>query len=169
MDTAYLLRQLQDNAGRIQALVAGTTQEEARWKPDAKSWSILEVVNHLYDEERQDFRVRLDIILHQPEKDWPPINPEGWVLEREYNQRDLEASLEAFLAERKQSIAWLASLEAVDWETAQPTPWGTMKAGDMFASWVTHDQLHMRQLVELHRARTEYAGSPYNLDYAGTW
>lgn len=44
-----------------------------------------------------------------------------------------------------------------------------MKAADMFASWVAHDGLHIRQLVELRRARTENLTSPYFIGYAGDW
>jgi len=63
MNPSYLIGQLGENAGRIAALVRGVTPENVRWKPDPASWSILEVINHLWDEEREDFRVRLGIIL----------------------------------------------------------------------------------------------------------
>ena len=48
-----MIAQLAIQAGRIRALAEGVSDEQARWKPDAESWSILEVVNHLYDEERE--------------------------------------------------------------------------------------------------------------------
>ncbi len=130
---------------------------------------MLEVINHLYDEEREDFRVRLNLILTEPEKSWPPIDPEGWVSQRRYNDRDLEGSLKAFLSERDRSIEWLHSLGDPDWDATCRTPFGVMRAGDMFASWVTHDQLHMRQLVELHRQLTAKLAQPYHFDYAGSW
>jgi len=44
-----------------------------------------------------------------------------------------------------------------------------MKAGDMFASWVAHDNLHIRQLVELRRMRIENITKPYEIEYAGDW
>lgn len=170
MDVAFLRGQLADNARRIDALAAGVEAADARWKPDPGSWSILEVVNHLYDEEREDFRVRLDIILHDPSRPWPPIDPPGWVLARRYNERDLEESLNKFLAARQASLRWLDALDGPDWGAVCEAPWGgTVHAGDMFAAWVTHDQLHMRQLVELHRLRTEQAAQPYDLGYAGDW
>jgi hypothetical protein len=169
MDVNYLLTQLSDNAERIAALVRGVPDAEARWKPDPQSWSLLEVVNHLYDEERLDFRVRLDIILHRPDQSWPPIDPQGWVSERNYNQRDLEESLDNFLRQRQKSLDWLRSLERPNWEASYEASFGPIKAGDMFAAWATHDHLHMRQLVELHRALTEARAAPYNLDYAGPW
>ena len=53
------------NAAPIAALARGVTDAQARWKLSPEQWSILEVINHLYDEERQDFRTRLDLTLHR--------------------------------------------------------------------------------------------------------
>jgi hypothetical protein len=39
----------------------------------------------------------------------------------------------------------------------------------MFASWVAHDNLHIRQLVELRRKRIENLSSQYQIEYAGDW
>jgi hypothetical protein len=128
----------------FRALLSGITQAESQIRPDPESWSILEVVCHLYDEEREDFRQRLDIILHRPNDSLPPIDTEGWVTARKYNERDLSESLNNFLAERQKSLEWLKGLTAPNWEAVYVTPFRTMKAGDMFASWVAHDNLHMR-------------------------
>jgi hypothetical protein len=166
-----MIRQMALNARRIRSLASGVSPAQAVWKPDPTSWSILEVVNHLYDEERLDFRVRLDLILHHPEQeDWPPIDPPRWVVERRYNQRRLEPSLANFLKERQASLAWLRSLGQADWQAGVPDPSGGMfPAGSMFASWAAHDLLHMRQLVELQRAWIVYQASPYDTGYAGDW
>jgi len=169
MDFPLLLKQMQEDADRIRTLAEGVGPEQARWKPEPKSWSVLEVVNHLADEEREDFRTRLDIILHHPEDPWPPIDPSGWVNERKYNERDLGESLRRYTNERRSSIEWLRGLGSPNWEAVVHSQLGSMKAGEMFAAWVTHDQLHMRQLVELHRAYTERLAQPYSLDYAGPW
>ena len=169
MDVPFLTRQLTDNAARIDSLVRGISQQEATWKPDRDTWSILEVVNHFYDEEREDFRVRLDIILHRPKQPWPDIDPEGWVTERKYNERDPEESLQDFLKERGASLEWLDTLENPDWAASYQAHFGLITAGDMLASWTTHDHLHMRQLIELHRALTAHNAEPYQLYYAGEW
>ncbi|MEZ4640023.1 MAG: DinB family protein [Caldilineaceae bacterium] len=55
MELAYHLDLLLKNAERIRCLVEGMSDQDARWKPDAESWSILEVINHLADEEEADF------------------------------------------------------------------------------------------------------------------
>lgn len=165
-----MIAQMAQQADRIRALVAGVSDEQARWKPDADSWSILEVVNHLYDEEREDFRVRLDLLLHQPDQVAPPIDPQEWVTARAYNQRDLVESLDNFLDERQRSLDWLRGLGAPDFAAAIVMPWGTTyHPGDMAAAWVSHDLLHLRQLVELHWAWTQHRVAPYQSDYAGEW
>jgi hypothetical protein len=169
MDIEFLMREMAENPKRIKALVAGVTKTEARYKPSPKSWSILEVVNHLYDEERFDFRVRLDIILHKPQDNWPPITPTAWVRQHKYNTRDLQASLDDYLRERRRSLRWLRSLGKVDWNTRYSRKGRSMRAGDMFAAWVAHDGLHIRQLNELHRSLLERAAKPYRVGYAGEW
>jgi hypothetical protein len=147
----------------------GVTQVEARFKPNPESWSVLEVVCHLCDEEREDFRQRLDIILHRPTEKWPPIDPVGWVTTRRYNERNLSETLDSFLAERDKSLTWLKSLSTPNWEAEYIAPFGLIKAGDMLASWVAHDTLHMRQLVELRRGRIVSLAEPFDVRYAGDW
>ena len=168
MDFRHLLSQMADDAQRIRSLVEGVSKNQARWKPDPESWSILEVVNHLLDEEKEDFRVRLDYTLHRPDEPWPPIDPQGWVTAREYNERDLGESLRDLLKAREESLDWLKGLSP-DWEMAREGPFGRIAAGDVFTSWVGHDLLHTRQLVELHWAYMIMKASPYTADYAGTW
>ena len=51
-----LYQDLAHGAEIIRALVLGVTQAQAQVKPTPESWSILEVVCHLGDEEREDFR-----------------------------------------------------------------------------------------------------------------
>jgi hypothetical protein len=170
MDVSHLIEHMQFNSRRIAALVTGVSNAQARWKPDPETWSILEVLCHLWDEEREDFRVRLNLLLQRSEQPWPPIHPGGWVTERGYNAVNPETALQGYLHEREESIAWLHSLSAPDWEASLPAPWGgVMKSGDMLAAWAAHDLLHMRQLVELQRAYNVSLSTPYDNRYAGEW
>ena len=169
MQPEILYQHLAHGAEVIHALVMGVTQDEACIRPEPGAWSILEVMCHLLDEEREDFRQRLDIILHRPADKWPPISPGGWVTERRYNERSLSETLGSFLAEREKSVSWLQSLQAPDWEAEYTAPFGTIKAGDMLAAWTAHDILHTRQLVELRYSRILSLAEPYGVRYAGDW
>lgn len=169
MNISPFLSQMKDNAERIRLFAQGISQEQARWKPDPASWSILEVIHHLYDEERLDFRVRLDIMLHRPTDPLPDIDPQGWVTERHYNEADLETTLKNFLEERTATLVWLKTLTSPNFDAVYTSPFGSMPAGDMFAAMVSHDLLHLRQLVELHWAYTTQTLLPYKNEYAGDW
>jgi len=170
MNLSWAIQQLADHGESIVKLCASVSDEHARVKPDPDAWSILEVINHLYDEEREDFRQRLDLTLHRPEVDWPPIDPQGWVTSRAYQQRELQQSIAGFAAERRQSIAWLRGLEAPDWQASRAHPSGfVLRAGDLLSAWVAHDLLHLRQLVELHYHLATLESRPYGVEYAGDW
>lgn len=170
MDVNDAAAYLVNHMAAIHALTKGISDEQARWRPAANAWSILEVVNHLLDEEREDFRVRLDCILHRPGEPWTGIDPPGWVTERAYNERELQPSVEQLLQERADSIRWLQGLVDADLGTAAAAPWGgTIPAGDMLWAWVAHDVLHLRQLVELRYALVAESAAPYSPEYAGDW
>ena len=68
MDLQKAIQQLNEQGQAILVLGTGFALPEARWKPDPESWSVLEVLNHLVDEEVLDFRRHLDHILHTPER-----------------------------------------------------------------------------------------------------
>jgi hypothetical protein len=170
MNILYFIKRFSHNADAIQSLVAGVSDEQARWQPTPEEWSILEVVNHLYDEERDDFRIRLDLTLHHPGQPWPPINPPGWVIERQYNLRDPAESLGKFLAERRRSIAWLEGLGDAPWSAVhEHLQIGKLSAGDLLASWLAHDFLHIRQLAQLQRQYIGVVTAGRAIEYAGPW
>ena len=169
MRLEVLRRELAQGVETIQGLVAGVSVAEARVRPAPDAWSILEVVAHLLDEEREDFRPRLDLVLHRPEEQWIPIDPPGWVTARGYNDRELAATVSEFLTERERSLAWLAGLKAPEWSREYQASFGPITAGDLAASWAAHDLLHTRQLLELRRARLLALTAPHRTGYAGDW
>src|SRR5687768_8673719 len=88
MEFKTLYQELQNSTEMIRALLSGITQQEAQVRPDPDSWSILEVVCHLYDTEREDFREHLDFILHRQQDEYHAIDPQAWIVGRKYNQQD---------------------------------------------------------------------------------
>lgn len=169
MEFKTLYQELTHSTEMIRSLLAGIKQEESQIKPSRSSWSILEVVCHLYDEEREDFREHLDFILHRQDEEWHPIAPTAWVKLRKYNQQNFNSMRTRFFRERAVSLDWLKKIRNSDWNTTYNSKWGTMRAGDMFASWVAHDNLHIRQLTELRRLHIERITKPYQIQYAGDW
>ncbi len=169
MEAKFWIDRLAQQAEAVRVLVQGVSAEDARRRPAPEAWSLVEVVAHLRDEERWDFRPRLQIVLQRPEEPFPPIDPEGWVQQYAYREQDLFSVLDGFLRERAVSLSWLRSLQAPDWDAGHAAPWGRIRAGDLLAAWADHDLHHLRQIVAWHHARLEAAAAPYTTRYAGVW
>jgi hypothetical protein len=160
--------QLRVDCDVFKFLFQRVSDQQARWKPGEDRWSLLEVVNHLYDEEREDFRQRLELVLKDPAKPWPPIDPEGWVVQRNYNERNFKQSVDNFLAEREASLRWLNNLNSADWQATHYHPqMGPMSAELLLANWLAHDLFHIRQIADLHFAYLTKQVEPVSLNYSG--
>ena len=116
MDHQNIIAHLKENAGVFKHLFQNIPDEQARWKPGKDGWSMLEVINHLSDEEREDFRKRLKLVLSDSSAPWPPIDPEGWVVQRGYNDRNVKESLRNFFIEREASLRWLNKQNSPNWQ-----------------------------------------------------
>lgn len=144
-------------------------EEDVRWKPAPDKWCLLEVVCHLADEEREDFRARVRHVLTTPGEALPPIDPQGWVQERKYISRAYNDMVEIFLEERKASVAWLQSLNQPNWANAYQHPkFGPLTAELFLANWLAHDYLHIRQILGLKHGLLRLR-STQDLSYAGEW
>jgi hypothetical protein len=159
-----IMRQLSVNAEVMRALVGTIPGEQAQWKPDPDTWSMAEVMSHVFNEERGDFRRHLKEIFSDPPKAWDEISIEWTPVS------DCRQALDGFLAERWQSLAWLKGLDSPDWDRKMAAPWGgEISAGDLLVSWVAHDYLHLRQMNELVYAWNEKQAAPFSVAYAGGW
>jgi hypothetical protein len=164
------MEKLESNASAFKSLLKNISEEQAHWKPSQKKWSLLEITNHLYDEEREDFKQRIKNIFEDPRKTWSPIAPAEWVTEREYSKRDLSISLKNFLDERKKSIEWLKSLSSPNWKAVHNHPkLGKMSAEKLLINWLAHDYLHFRQITFMHWSYLSHITPSLKLDYAGNW
>ena len=163
------IRQLTSSSEAMRALVQSISPEQAQWKPNPETWSMKEVMEHVYNEERFDFRLRLNEMLNDPPEPW------GFRHLDYISTATCRQALESFLLEREASMAWLKALGSVDWDFRTQATFGpsheTMifSAGDILVSWVAHDLLHIRQINELHFAWNEKQAAPYSVQYAGGW
>ena len=159
---------MESQAESIRSFTEGISLEQARWRPDPDSWSLLEVINHLYDEEIEDFGRRIELVLSDPDRPWPPIDPEGWVVQRGYNERNFRKSLSNFLAAREASLGWLNEQKSADWRATHHHPrMGPMSAELLLANWLAHDLFHIRQIAELQFAGLSKQVAPVSLKYSG--
>ena len=170
MDPAWVIDRLESNASVFQGQVRLVRSPQAIWKPAEDEWSILEVVNHLAEEETDDFRARLGQLLEDPGKDWPPIDPETSVVKNQFNTRDLRESLHRFTRERARSVDWLRKLPQTNWQLSLTHPKaGVLRAGDLLCSWLAHDLIHIRQINTLHYEYHVATSPEFSTAYGGNW
>ena len=170
MNATALAESLRRFPAVVSALVEDLPESDARWKPADGAWSILQIIAHLADEEVEDFRRRVQMTLNDPKDPWPPIDPEGWAIERRYNERHLADEFDRFVTERQASVQWLQALADPDWSKTYEHPkLGPIRAGDLLASWAAHDGLHLRQIAKRRFQIIQRDGGIYRTDYAGQW
>ena len=169
MNSQSLIDSLDRFADVLPAVVNGLSPEDARWKPADSAWSILEIVTHMADEEVEDFPARLRSTLADPNQPWKPNDPEGWAVQRRYNDGDLDEQIQRFVSSRRDSIKWLRGLSDPNWPNTFVHPKGDISAGDLLASWAAHDALHLRQIAKRLFQMTQRDAEEYSTKYAGNW
>ncbi len=169
-DAGVLIDRLARFGHTLPAVVRCFSAADSIWQPDDGSWSVLQIVCHMADEEAEDFRARVFSTLEDPAKAWVPIDPEGVAIERDYQRKDLKTELNRFVEARAQSIELLNGLGDPDWSLAHEHPkLGAMVASDLLAAWCAHDAMHLRQLAKrlCQLAQRDACGG--TIRYAGDW
>ncbi len=168
-DPTPIINELEHNKAVFSSLLATVPEAQYRWRPAPEKWNLLEVVGHLHDEEREDFRTRVKCVLEDPTQPLPPIDPVAWVTDRDYNGQQYAIVMANLMRERDHSIAWLRSLHNPNWNnTFQHAHFGPMTAKLFLCNWLAHDHLHIRQIMRLKHQWLQ-AQTNENLLYAGEW
>jgi len=168
-DPTHIIGELARCRLAFKYLLSDLTEEEYTWKPDHNKWNILEIVCHLYDEEREDFRARIKFTMDPPAGPIPMIDPKGWATSRNYAEQDFTRMTNKFLTERKNSLNWLQTLGNNDWNrTVMHSTLGSMSGKLFLCNWLAHDYQHIRQILSLkHEYLKMKTGE--SLTYAGNW
>lgn len=164
-----IIKELKDNLNVYKSLLVDVPKEMIYWKDRSARWTLLEIVCHLHDEEKEDFRARVRSVLKDPDQALVSFDPQEWVLSRNYAEQDYELMLFKFFKQREISYEWLESLKDPKWHnTFQHPTLGAMSAGLFLANWLAHDHLHFRQIIKLKFDFLKDS-SNHDLSYAGSW
>lgn len=169
MKTEEIISELEKNKIVFKSLFENLSSEFYLFREKESKWNLLEILCHLYDEERDDFRARVKSVLESPLSNLKPIDPIGWVKSRKYSEENYNDKLNNFLGERDNSISWLKSLSEPKWDNAyNHEKFGPLTAKMFLVNWLAHDYLHIRQIVRLKYEHLKNI-SGENLVYAGEW
>ncbi|MER3373431.1 MAG: DinB family protein [Allomuricauda sp.] len=169
MELEAVIVELERNRKVFNTTLTDMPQPLINWKNNPKDWSLLEIICHLVDEEKEDFRARINRAFQYPGKPLKPIDPAGWVKSRNYKEQDFEKKLQQFDKERQISIAWLKTTADLNWDNSVLHPeYGAMPAHSFLYNWLAHDYHHIRQIngIKYHFLKKNSGDS---LEYAGNW
>ncbi len=142
--------------GRLKEVLRGARKADLTFTPAPGKWSMLEIVCHLRDMEREAYLARYRRLLAEDDPRLPDIEGERLALERDYRSAKLADALRDWRAARRETLALLRRLKAGDWarsgvhESAGPLTVETL----LRRQAVGNDEAHLQQLAAI-RPRNE--------------
>lgn len=123
--------------------------EDWTLRPRPKEWSVLEILCHLRDVDRD---INLHRIIDLTSKDNPfitGIDSDVWAEKRNYQQQDPEKTLSEYIQARKEFLENLERIDLRDWEKpARHSILGNTNIVELMRITAEHDRLHIRQLFK---------------------
>jgi len=147
------LETLAATPARLKSALQGVPRKLQLWRPAPGKWSILEIVCHLRDMEREAYLARYRRILAEDDPRLPDVDGDVIALERDYRSGTLAAALKDWRAARKESLRLLKGVKASAWqrigthETA-----GRLSMDDLLRRHaVGNDEAHLAQIDATQR------------------
>lgn len=142
----------------VRGLMAGLSDDDARWKPAPDRFSVAEVLAHLSHSEGHCYRMRLDRFLSESLPEFEPDDAQMYL--DLYRDADPQDAFDHFEKQREANIAYLRNLpSAAGQRKALHREYGEITLSEMLHEWALHDLGHIRQIAELVRARKYLAGA----------
>ncbi len=137
----------------LRTLTEELSEEQARLRPVAERWSVLEVIGHLAHVEEPAFRNRVERMIGEDEPLLASYEPGLHSAAGVYAARPLSETLDAFSRQRDASLEVLRSIDESALErTGRHEKLGRLTVNNLLHEWPLHDLGHVRQVAELVRA-----------------
>lgn len=141
----------------IQTIIDGLNNDVLNWQPSEERWSVRMVIAHLAEAEVNCFRARLMAVASSADEN--SVLPKYDQLAA-FKKGQLPSTTDAlanFRRERDVSLQFLHALPAtVGSRTCRHERLGILTFLEMLNEYAFHDMGHMRQILELCRARAYY-------------
>ncbi|HET7294721.1 MAG TPA: DinB family protein [Vicinamibacteria bacterium] len=158
-DRRQHLETLAATPGRLKAALAGVSRKLSLWRPAPGKWSILEIVCHLRDMEREAYLARYRRILAEENPRLPDVDGDVLAIERDYRSQRLAAVLQDWSAARKETLKLLKGVKGPAWErVGTHETAGRLAMADLLRRHaVGNDEAHLGQ-IDATKRRFELLG-----------
>jgi predicted metalloendopeptidase len=146
----------------IETLVADLSNDWIRNNEGENTWTVVDIVAHLIHADQTNWLVRLDAMLHAPDKEFPAFDRFGH-LERT-GKLSSEELLNEFKVCRELNIAKLKSfpLEPTDLlKKGIHSALGPVSISELLSTWVVHDLNHLSQIARVMAYQYKEAVGPF--------
>ena len=141
MNRELLVQRLDSAPDRLLRLCASLSPEDATQRPAEGEWSVVEVIQHLVEGDRDTFLPRLYRMLAEERPLFAGRNREG------RDQADLQALLVVFESTRREVVKILRELDPAGWTREGVSPSrGPLTVEAYALAMADHDDEHLAQI-----------------------
>ncbi len=109
---------LRGTEAKLKTSLKGVPRALLTWTPAPGKWSILEIVGHLRDMEKDAYLARYQRILSEETPSLPDVDGDKLSLENDYRSQKLSGLLREWSRLRRESLRLLKKVKPPDWERA---------------------------------------------------
>jgi DinB superfamily len=162
---------LKATPAKLKAATKGVPKAVLTWTPAPGKWSILEIVCHLRDMERDAYLTRYRRILSEDNPTLPDIDGDLYALENDYRSQRLGDAVREWSRLRRECLKVLSGARGADWdragvhETAGPLSLLDLLKRQAFGN----DEAHLGQIDAIrrrHESLARIAATPERLKKA---
>src|SRR5512140_1528153 len=137
----------------LKASLKGLSKKVLLWTPAPGKWSILEILCHMRDMEREAYLERYTRILAEPEPKLPDINGDALAIERDYRGQKAAEILRDWMRLRRESLRLLKKAKPEQWRRAGVhETMGRLTIDELVARHAAgNDTAHLAQIEAIKR------------------
>ncbi len=137
---------LEATPGVLQSLVSALSAASWARAPAAQEWSMIELVCHLRDTEREVHRLQIKTLLEAVMPFVPRPDAAVWAKQRQYSNEDGPQALREFIEARIASLNQLRGLAGDIWDReARHAIFGPTNFAEVIGFMADHDRMHLQQ------------------------
>jgi len=136
----------------LKEVLSALNEEEWKRSPFIEEWSIVEIISHIRDVEREVNLPRIQTFLSDENPFIAAGDTDAWAVERSYAQQDGNATLREYLTARMETLSALRALKEEDWlRPGRHAIFGPITLEEQLGFMAEHDRVHIRQIFEIIR------------------
>jgi DinB family protein len=159
LSRAVLLDTLRATARELPSLVASIDTELLRWRPTPGKWSILEILCHMRDMEREAYLCRYRRILAEDRPALPDIDGDAYAIENDYMGEDAATVVADWSRLREEALAVLSRVREAEFgRTGIHEGLGVLTIDDYLKRHaIGNDEAHLGQIRAIVERKSLFA------------